>query len=238
MESGASNRWQVIGGLLLAVFLLTGCQAPTLNTVMPSDGYPRQLLAVDGSTALTRVVWDVGLSTETELQNGLFGTSYFQIPAGASPGVHPVAIRNSQGTSSSVNVTVLAPSGAFPAPQIKDFGVLGMNAAGGGNVDLLLTVSGANLDVNADVTVNGAAVDAWRWGGLPVDYLQDHTPATYGYPVYHYVQMLGLVENVALGSTLNVTVTNTDGQGDTESYTLPGAMADLDSDGDALIDSW
>lgn len=234
----SDNRWSACRWMVLVVLLLAGCQQPTLNAVHPSDGYPRQLLAVEGTTAFARVVWDVGLPTEVELQNGLFATSYFQIPEGAIAGDHPVAIRNSQGTSASFNVTVLEPSGQFPAPRIKDFGVLGMNEVGGGNVDLLLTVSGANLDVDANVMVNGAPVEAWRWGGLPVDFLQAHVPATFGYPIYHYVQMLCLVENVALGSSLNVRVTNTDGASDSGSYTLPATMAELDSDGDGLLDVW
>lgn len=103
---------------------------------------------------------------------------------------------------------------------------------------MLLTVSAANLDVAASVTVNGSTIDAWRRGGLPIDYVQDHVPSTYGYPIYHYVQMLGFVEqHVALGSTLTVAVTNSDGQSDTRSYTVPSARADLDSNGDGLLDT-
>ena len=58
--------------------------------VLPDTGYPRQLLAVDGTTQYASVVWDVGLSTEKEIYNGLFGTSVLsdsrQREARASPG--------------------------------------------------------------------------------------------------------------------------------------------------------
>jgi hypothetical protein len=110
-----------------------GCRrppAPTLTAVLPQQGYPRQLLAVDGSTLFASVVWDAGQAGETVMYNGLFGTSYFQIPVNATAGTHPVAIRTSGGTSTTVNVTVLpSPSKPFPAPRIEDIGVLGM--AGG-----------------------------------------------------------------------------------------------------------
>lgn len=218
------------------VLVLVGC-APRLDSIEPGSGYNRQLLAVDGSTLFASVVWDVGLPTETSTYNGLFGTSYFQIPAAATPGTHPVALRNSYGTSISIDVMVLAPSGNFPSPRIVDVGVLAMS--GTGPVDVAVAITGANLDVDATVTVNGTAPTLTvRWGGLPIDYLQNHVPATYGYPIYHYVQLVSVVEDVPLGSILAITVTNTDGLADTGSYTLPAAVADLDSDGDGLLDSW
>lgn len=210
---------------------------PTINAILPSSGYPRQLLAVDGTTFLADVVWDVGQPTETELSNGFLGTSYFQIPNGASPGPHPVAIRNSNGTSSTLTVTVLAPSGNFPAPRIEDIGVFVHNNSD--PVTLALMVSAANLDVDAAVEVNGTpAASTVRWGAIPTDYLQSHVPATYGYPIYHYVQLLNVVEDVNLGSSLSVSVTNSDGQSDSGTYQLPVSLDQLDSDGDGLRDAW
>lgn len=231
-------RWLAVLISLASIVAIEGCTCnPTLTAVLPGTGYPRQLLAVDGTTIFASVVWDVGLPSETVLYNGLFGTQYFQIPVSATNGVHPVAIRNSWGTSNSVNVTVLPASGVFPAPRIDDIGVLIMS--GSGPVDVLLTVAGANIDVDAVVTVNGNPVGTTvRWGGLPIDFLQVHTPATFGYPVYHYVQLLNVVEDVALGSALTITVTNTDGLTAREVYTLPATIADLDGDGDGLLDAW
>lgn len=218
---------------------------PVLTAVVPDTGYPRQLLAIDGSTLYAGVVWDAGLPSETVLYNGLFGTTYFQIPANATVGSHPVALRNSLGTSVTSQVTVLQSRGVFPAPRIEDIGIFVMD--GNGPVDVALTVAAANLDV--DATVTAAAIVAGspvaknvavtiRWGALPVDYLQYHQPDTFGYPIYHYTQLLSIVEGVALGSTLQVTVTNTDGQTATKAYTLPSSVADLDSDGDGLLDAW
>jgi hypothetical protein len=197
------------------------------------------LLGVQGTTFLARAVWDAGLSTESELPMGFLGTRYFQIPQGASPGPHPVALRNSSGTSSSVQVTVLAPSGAFPRPRIEDIGVFNATNAGTGKADVSLTIAAANMDTQASLSVNGSAVSpVFLWSALPIEYLTGHTPATYGYPVYHYAQVIGVVNGLTLGSTLAVTVTNTDGQTDTSNYKLPASLADLDSDGDGLLDSW
>ena len=188
----------------------------------------------------------LGPGTEKEIYSGLFGTSYFQIPDNAKPGAHPVAIRNSLGTSAAKNVMVLPSQGTFPAPRIEDIGVL--LAGGNGPVDVALTIAAANLDLNATVTVaeivGGTPVarrirNTVSWGALPVDYLQHHQPDTFGYPIYHYAQLLSVVEGVGLGSTLQVTVTNpTDHRGSTREYTLPATLADLDGDGDGLLDSW
>lgn len=232
--------------LLLVAAAMSACGGPELDAVVPNRGYPRQLLAVDGKTALAGVVWNVGKPDEKVLYNGLFGTQYFQIPADAPAGTYDVALRNPDGTSASVTVTVLPASKTFPAPRIEDIGLFAVGAAG--PVDLALTVAAANLDVDATVTVTetvGAAVPVnktvsatVRWGGLPVDYLQDHQPDTFGYPIYHYTQLLSVVRNVSLGSTLLVTVTNTDGQQASSTYTLPGSLSGLDGDGDGLLDAW
>ena len=213
---------------------------------MPNRGYPRQLLAVQGTTALAAVVWNVGQPNEKVMYNGLLGTQYFQIPVDAPAGTYDVALRNTDGTSGSVSVTVLPAAKTFPAPRIEDIGLLVVGGAG--PVELALTVAAANLDVDATVTVaetvggsaavNKPVTETVRWGGLPVDYLQDHQPDTFGYPIYHYTQLLSVVKNVSLGSTLLVTVTNTDGQQASTSYELPVSLSDLDRDGDGLLDSW
>jgi hypothetical protein len=114
-------------------------------------------------------------------------------------------------------------------------------------VDVVFTVAAANLDVDATVTaseiVAGAPVAktvaaTTRWGALPVDHLQHHQPDTFGYPVYHYTQLISVVERVGLGSTVQLTVTNADGLSATRTYQMPAAASDLDSDGDGLRDSW
>ena len=95
------------------------------------------------------------------------------------------------------------------------------------------------MDADATMSVNGTLVaGATLSSALPVAYQLSHIPATFGYPIYHYGQIRGLVRNVALGSTLNVVLTNRDGQSSQKSYALPTRWEDLDSDSDGLLDRW
>jgi hypothetical protein len=234
-----------LAGIGIAVVIsISACGNPTLKAIAPSTGYPRQLLAVDGDTLLASVIWDIGRPTETALPAGFFGTRYFQIPKNASQGLHPVAIATHNGISNIVWVSVLEYH-AFPAPRIEDVAIMAVDADGA--VNIALTVAAANLDVDASVKVaeiNGESLIAktfntsMLWGALPVDYLQHHKPETFGYPIYHYAQLIGIVENVKLGSTLQVVVTNNDNLSAMTEFPVPPTLADWDSDGDGLLDSW
>lgn len=236
------------GTILIAALMGSACArgVPTLNAVVPGTGYPRQLLAVDGTTEAASVVWDAGSGAEVVITTGLFATQYFQIPSGAAAGPHTVAIRNRFGTSSTTTVTVLGQA-PFPAPRVEDVGILFMESAVG-PVDMLLTVSAANLDTAAQVSVDqldpaGAVIPRTvgptvLWGGLPIDYQQHHSPDTFGYPVYHYAQQLVPVEAVTLGAPLRITVTNVDGQASTIVVPTPASADMLDSDGDGLLNAW
>jgi hypothetical protein len=208
----------------------------SLNSIEMSTGYPRQLLSVNGDTTDASVIWAAGTpNAETAIVTGQGGTRYFQIPTTAGPGIYPVALRTAAGGTSNIRcVTVKPASGVFPDPRVEDIGLNGRT----GN-DLAVTVSAANLDQDATMTVNGTLVaGSYLSSGLPVPYLLNHIPATYGYPIYHYGQLKGVVQNVTLGSTLNVVVTNNDGNTSTKSYTLPNRWEDLDSDSDGLLDRW
>jgi hypothetical protein len=208
--------------------------APVLNSIDMSSGYPRQMLAVNGDTTGASVIWGAGSGTETTITTGVGGTQYFQVPENATPGSYPVAIRVGANTSNIVCVTVLAVSGVFPAPRIEDIGLNGRTGS-----DIALTVSAANMDANATLSVNGVTIsNSDLWGVISVPYLLLHVPSTYGYPIYHYSQLKGIVSNATPGSVLNVTVTNTDGQASSKSYNLPPSWAALDSDGDGLLDTW
>jgi hypothetical protein len=119
---------------------------------------------------------------------------------------------------------------------------------GTGPITLLMTVSAANLDVDATTTIseivtglppaNKTVRMTTRWSGLPSDYHQTYKPSTFGYPIYHYAQLISLVEGVTLGATLQVMVTNSDGKTDMKEFRVPSSIAYLDGDGDGLLDSW
>ncbi len=214
-----------------------GSNPPTLSKVQPDRGYPRQLLSVDGSQ-FDAVEWDPGQAGAVTLGAGLPGSVYFQVPDSATAGAHTVALKSGGATSDTETVTVLAASGSYPAPRIEDVGVYEVTD-NGGTIDLKLTVAAANLDTDATVTVDGTARTSVVWGGLPLAYQQDHTPATFGYPVYHYLQHLVEVPGVSWGDTLSIVVTNHDSQASAAyTYALPATAAELDSDGDGLLDSY
>ena len=115
-------------------------------------------------------------------------------------------------------------------------------------VGVLLTVSAANLDVNATVAVDelGARAGARTvgpvvlWGGLPIDYLQtnSHDPSTFGLSGLPLRAAVGTVEGVTLGARLHITVTNSHGETSTIDFTMPATVDDLDGDGDGLLNSW
>ncbi|MEE3140986.1 MAG: hypothetical protein VX307_00180, partial [Chloroflexota bacterium] len=207
---------------------------PKLSGVAPNTAYPRQLVSLKGETAGTRVVWDVGSSREADVSPvAPITKDYFQIPAGASPGVHKVAIRNSSGTSNAVKVTVLAPSGDFPAPRIEDV-VLRLQPSG----KWILMLTAANLDADATVTVDSTQADSALISGLPISYMKDHIPDTFKYPVYHYSQLAIVAPDLPAGATLTLMTTNAGGKSDSFSYRLPADWKDVDSDGDGLLDRW
>jgi hypothetical protein len=56
--------------------------------------------------------------------------------------------------------------------------------------------------------------------------------------VYHYAQQAVAVEQVTLGAVLHITVTNADGSKGEIDFTMPASEADLDSDGDGLLNTW
>ena len=226
--------------VLVACLLTSACSPPVLDGVEPATGYPRQLLAVNSDALGASVVWDVGLPTEQTIANGVVTTSYFQIPAGATPGTHPVALRNSKGTSASQNVTVLAPSGNFPAPRIESIDVLRdtpPDEGAGSSRTLLLTVAAANMDVDATIALtNTGTLTCYQWGAIPLNFQQVHTPATFAYPVYHYEQKVCRFENAPESGPITVTVTNSDGQAHSRDYLVLPPSA-LDSDGDGIMDT-
>lgn len=216
-------------------------ESPDFMPLNPT-AYQRQIMGVDGDTGFAWVVFDPGLPTETSQATGLFATNFFQVPVGAAPGDHQTLLRNSQGDSDEVTVTIRElDQNLWPAPRIEDIGVF--FSTPGPSENLLLTVSAANLDVDSHVTVtrngaNLAVTSDLTWGAIPMPDQLFHDPATFGYPIFHYMQRLFVVEDTNPGDLLSITVTNTlDGRSDTEEWEVP-QPDELDSDGDGLLDSY
>ena len=143
----ADAKWRLL------VVPLAACQAPHLKAVEPATGYPRQLLAVEGDTERAWVAWDHGTPQEVWLYTGPQGTRYFQIPPEAAPGAHEVVLCNSIGSSQPVQVDVLPAPSSYPPPRIEDVALLALDVAGNDATLVLLTVSAANMDTGATLTV-------------------------------------------------------------------------------------
>ena len=223
--------------LVLLLAATAGCQPPVLNDLIDDNGPEHYLVMVDGANLLfTSVVWDVGLPTETTIPGGFLGGYLFSVPPGASLGAHPVALRNSLGTSATVNFNVTVPV-PFGAPRIDRVTLVGASFSGA-QVTTVLYVQGADLDVGAVVSVNGADLATIAHRGLRTQ-LFGANPAILGYPIYHYLSLIALPGARPAGAILNVTVRNLDGQTSAAvAYTLPTDAASLDRDGDGLLDDW
>lgn len=229
-------------GLILAwTLLLVGCSKPVLNDIEPSTAYPRQILSVDGSKlSFATAIWDHDLASETALNSSFLSGRYFQLPDAASTGNHPIALRTSKGTSDNeVMVNVLAPSGSFPNPRIQDIGIAYVGGSNATGADYFLAVAVANGDADAVVTIDGVDVPTIFTSAIPTDYLNVHTPATYGYPIYHYSLHLAFVENQTWGSNVQVRLRNHDGtQSAQQAYGFAADFDAIDSDNDGLLDIW
>jgi hypothetical protein len=218
--------------------LMFGCSSPpTLNNLVADNGPERTLVMVDGADMLfSSVVWDAGLASETVIPGGFLSGYMFSVPPGASLGAHPVALRNTAGTSITKDFNVTAPL-PFGAPRIDHVTLVFVNF-GGGNVTPLLYVQGANFDVGAIVQIDGSDVATASHRGVHTQ-LYGTDPTVMGYPIYHYVSLLALPGTRPAGDSVSVAVRNLDGvTSAAEAYTLPASAAVLDSDGDNLLDSW
>ncbi len=224
----------LLASLLIAV---AGCQPPQLNALIEDNGPEHTLAMVSGTNLFAAsIVWDAGLPTETVLPGGFLGAYMFSVPPGASLGPHPVALRNSRGTSGTIDFNVTAPL-PFGAPRIDRVMLVGA-AFTGAQVTPALYVQGANMDVGAIVAVGGTDVATIAHRGLRHDrYGTD--PAVLGYPIYHYLSLIALPDTQSAGGTLSITVRNLDGQVSAAfTYDLPDSASVMDSDGDGLLDDW
>lgn len=226
---------------LSTALLIISCSKPVLTDIEPSTTYPRQILSTDGSNQfLSSVVWDNNLSSETTLKSNFLSSRYFQLPDVASTGNHPVVLKNGHGKSvNEINVSVLSPSGTWPAPRIEDIGINNVINATPTDANFYIAVSAANADADAVIQVGGVDITTIFVSAIPSDFLENHIPATYGYPIYHYTLLVGILENQAWDSTIQVTVKNHDAvTSPSKQYKFAASLATLDSDNDGLLDEW
>jgi hypothetical protein len=224
----------------LALVTLLGviaCGPPQLTSLDPAEGPERTLVNVNGDVGFSGVVWDAGAGTETQIPGGFLGAYFFSVPPAAPLGPHDVALRRGGQTGNSLpfNVTAALP---FGAPRLDRVSVAGTQFRAGNKVVVWLYAQGANIDVGAEVLVDGIVQPTVAHRGLRND-LFDVDPTTLDYPIYHYVSLLAAPGERDTGAVIQVKVRNRNGEeSNTVDYTLPADAATLDSDGDDIPDAW
>ena len=224
-----------------AALLLLACRQPEIRHLYPASGFPRQMVLLDAEPLQgAQLLWDAGQPTESHPDQALATARYFQIPATARPGRHPLRLRSAEGQTSppGTELTVQALSGDWPPPRIEETSIFSFQEKTAGVADVLLLLSIANVDARAQVSVDGQPRQAVLYSAIAGDYFNSHPAATYAYPVYHYGGLLVWLPLQKTGSTLHISVENTDQRRDSSSFALPANAAALDSDNDGLPDQW
>jgi hypothetical protein len=222
--------------LLAGLFFWLGCGSPTATTFTTS-GPERSIVELTGDIFLATVIWDAGSTSETTIPSGFLGGNFFSIPPGASAGNHDFQLERNGSRSPVYSFNVTAPV-PFTAPRIDYITLAGTSFKPGGLVNTLLVVQGANIDVGAEVIVDGAVMPSLPYKVLINDLL-GIDPNTLGFPIYHYTAIVVPTGDLSTGSLLNIQLRNLDSQlSNTVGYRLPSSEASLDSDGDNIPDEW
>ena len=220
----------------LALVPATACTSPNLTSLAPSQGPARSLVAIQGTSGVVRVLWDVGTPNQRTIATNVGGT-LFSVPPGAAPGVHKVAIEDDSGQSEAMDFLVGGEALAMGAPRIDHVMLLDAEFDGG-DVSFTLYVQGANFDVGAVVEIDEAEIATTSHKAITND-LYGVSPNAFARPIHQYLSLAAVPGARAAGSDISIVVRNAD---DVESaalvYTLPTSADLLDSDGDRLLDAW
>lgn len=214
---------------------LAAC-TPRIDALDPASGPERTLVEVEGATAFAQTFWDAGTASEVALPGGFLAASLFSVPAGAVPGPHDVQLRQGSASSNIEPFTVTAPQ-PFPGPRLDRIS-LAFAEFTAADLTAWLYVQAANADVGAEVLIDGVPELTLAHRALRHD-LRGIDPNDFAFPIYHHLAFVAPLTNRPLGSTISVQVRNPDGQlSASVDYALPAAEAELDSDGDDLLDTW
>jgi hypothetical protein len=221
---------------LLIALALTAC-APNINSLNPNTGPERSLVEIDGDNFLSSAYWDAGIATEQRLQGGFLGSYIFTVPNGATQGAHQVQLKRGGKAGNKIPFTVTA-TVPFGAPRLDRVSIVFAEFQPGNQVNTWLYVQGANVDVNAEVLINGSVVPTVAHKGITNDLLGVN-PQDLNFPIYHYLALIAAPGPTATGSTINVRVRNADGLlSNTVQYGMPNDASTIDSDGDDIPDIW
>jgi hypothetical protein len=224
-------------GCLIGALGTAACDDPDINTLTPASGPRRTLVQVDGDSIFATALWDAGTGSEAAVPGAFLGASMFSVPAAASNGAHTVQLQRGTRRGTTATFTVTAPV-PFGAPRLDRVSLGGTQFQAGNMVSSWLLVQGANVDVGAEVLVDGAVVPTAAVKALRND-LFGVAPASLGSPLYHHLALIAAPGPRAAGSVIDVTIRNLDGMvSNARAYTLPADAASLDSDGDDIPDDW
>jgi hypothetical protein len=222
---------------LIAALATSSCGNPDINALEPTNGPRRTLTQVDGDTLFATALWDAGTGSEVAVPGAFLGASMFSVPGAAGNGAHTVQLLRSGNRGTTATFTVTAPV-PFGAPRLDRVSLGGTQFQAGNMVSSWLLVQGANVDVGAEVLVDGVVVPTAAIKALRNDLL-GVAPATLGNPLYHHLALIAAPGPRAAGTVINVTIRNLDGMvSNARAYTLPADAASLDSDGDDIPDEW
>jgi len=232
---------RLAAGLVL-LCAVVGC-APKLDSLEQNYGPEHTLVKVHGEHLFgTQVVWDAGSADETVLPGGFLGGYMFTVPPGASTGQHEVALRNPWGTTATVNFKVTPPQ-VFPGPRVDHVSLV-FAEFGGGQVNPVLYVQGANIDVGAVVRLQAGGspepvdVATVAHRGMWMERYKV-SPEHLGFPIYHYVSLIALPGSFPVGDELTLSVVNLDNvASEPFAFSLPESEETLDMDGDGLLNAW
>ncbi len=222
--------------LFFSFGMFMSCGTPSVTTFTP-NGPERSIVQLEGNLLFARVIWDAGTASETILPSGFLGANFFSVPLGASVGNHDFQIERGSDRSSvqTFNVTTPRP---VTVPRLDHVTIYATEFKPGNQVSTLLMVQGANVDVGADLLIDGVVENSIPYKVMINDLL-GIDPTTLGFPIYHYTAMLSGTGDRPTGSSLQLQIRNFDGQlSNIVNYTLPTDAASLDSDGDNIPDDW
>jgi hypothetical protein len=225
----------VMSGLASATAM---AQAPHIAALDPAIGRSRALVTIAGANlAKARVVWDAGQPSERVLASNMAGADMFSVPAGASAGMHLVAVEGRHGRSQPVPFQVSGEPAPNATPRVDDIILINTRFEADGMVRTILYVQGANIDVGATVLVDGAVHASEAHKALRNSLLAANR-AVLWYPIRHYLSRVVPLEPRPADSEIVVRIENEGGEVSGERrYRLPRDAATLDSDGDGIRDA-